>query len=81
MAIVICTLPNASTRINGVTFAADRGQMISDDVDDATAAHFRAIPGYMVVGDEPPASVGNPDGSTDGAAPLLVATGKGRKTA
>lgn len=77
MAIVICTLPNASTRINGVTFTADRGQMISDDVDDATAAHFRAIPGYMVVGDEPPASADN----SDDTAALLVATGKGRKAA
>lgn len=49
MAKVICTLPNAGTVINGVKFTADRGQMISEDVTEAAAAGFTAIPGYRTV--------------------------------
>lgn len=53
MARVICTLPNASTEIDGVTFAADRGQMISEDLDQAVADRFATIPGFQIVA--PPA--------------------------
>jgi len=47
MARVVCTLPNASTLINGVPFTEDRGQMISDEISDEVAADFVAIPGYL----------------------------------
>jgi hypothetical protein len=49
MARVICTLPNASERINGVAFVADRGQMLSEDISDEVAAEFAAIEGYSLV--------------------------------
>lgn len=49
MARVLCTLPNASDTINGVRFTADRGQMVSDEISDAQAAAFTAIPGYQLV--------------------------------
>lgn len=52
MARVICTLPNASTKINGVAFAEDRGQMVSEEISDDKAAAFVAIPGYKLVGDK-----------------------------
>ena len=63
MAKVICTLSNASTKINGVTFTADRGQMISDEITDDQAAAFAAIPGYEIVGAKkaPPGKPGKPD--------------------
>lgn len=48
MAIIICTLPHASTSINGVKFSSDRGQMISEDVSDDVAAHFARIRGFKI---------------------------------
>lgn len=48
MARVICTLPNASERINGVQFTSDKGQMVSEEMPDEHAAHFAKIPGYRV---------------------------------
>lgn len=54
MARVICTLPNASDCINGVRFTLDRGQMVSEEVDEDTAAIFGSIRGYSVVSAEPP---------------------------
>lgn len=74
MSVVICTLPNASTTINGVAFTADRGQMISGDIDEATAANFRGIPGYLIVGDEQPPS-------SDDASAVLIANSKRSKVA
>lgn len=62
MARVICRLEHASTKINGVTFTADRGEMISEEISDEVAASFTAIPGYTLVGAkvakpaEPPAA-------------------------
>ncbi len=56
MAKVICSLPNAATKINGIQFTADRGQMISEEVSDDMAAKLAAIPGYDIVGlKKPPA--------------------------
>lgn len=49
MAKVICTLPNASTRINGVTFTPDRNQMVSEEISDEVAAHFASISGYKLM--------------------------------
>lgn len=49
MARIICSLPNASDIINGVRFTADRGQMVSDEISDAQAEAFAAIPGYQLV--------------------------------
>jgi len=46
MAKVICTLPNASALINGVKFVGHKLGVISEDIDDATAASFVAIQGY-----------------------------------
>ena len=50
MAKVICSLPNASELINGVKFVTHRLGMISEEVEDAVAAAFSAIPGYAVAG-------------------------------
>lgn len=47
---VLCTLPNASTLISGVAFTAHANGMLSEDVSDAVAADFAAVPGYEVVG-------------------------------
>ncbi len=52
---ILCDLPNASDNINGIPFTADRGQMVSDVVDEATAAAFSGIPGYTILPDKPPA--------------------------
>lgn len=48
MAKVICTLPNASTSINGVAFVSAKGAMISEEISDEKAAHFASIKGYTL---------------------------------
>lgn len=47
---ILCTLPNASLYINGVTFVSHAKGVLSEDVTDAVAADFAAIPGYEIVG-------------------------------
>lgn len=54
MKIVTCTLPNASTNISGVEFAATADGMVSAPVADDVASGFASIPGYTVA-DAPPA--------------------------
>lgn len=46
MARVICTLPNASSEINGVKFVSHKLGMLSDDIDDDVAKSLLAVPGY-----------------------------------
>lgn len=53
---VLCTLPNASTLISGVAFTAHANGMLSEDVSDAVAAEFAAVPGYSIVGAADPAA-------------------------
>ncbi len=48
MAKVICTLPNASTKINGVAFVEHKLGMISEEVSDEVAAGFASIQGYVL---------------------------------
>ena len=58
---VLCTLENASTEISGHKFTAVEGGMLSEDLDDDTAARFLSIPGYEPVADpEPPAEPQKP---------------------
>jgi hypothetical protein len=47
MARIVCTLPNASELINGIKFIESKGQMISEEVEDAVVEFFTAIPGYF----------------------------------
>lgn len=46
---ILCTLPNASTLINGVKFASVPAGMLSEDVREDIAAEFALIPGYEIV--------------------------------
>jgi len=48
---VICTLPNASTDINGKTFASVEGGMVSEEMSDEEARAFLAVPGYALYDD------------------------------
>lgn len=64
---LICTLPNASTTINGIAFTEDRGQMVSEPVPDDVAEQMATIPGYMLVPEAPP-QVPSADTTTEGAA-------------
>lgn len=48
MAKVICTSPNASTLISGVRFVEHKLGMISEEIEDAVAAEFTAIKGYVL---------------------------------
>lgn len=57
---VLCTLPHASTSINGVTFTPDRGQMISEEVSEEVAVAFGAIPGYEILRAQAPAPAAAP---------------------
>lgn len=50
MAKVICTLPNASTLINGVKFIEHEAGVISEDISDEVAAAFASITGYALEG-------------------------------
>lgn len=46
---IISDIPNTSESVNGINFRNDRGQMVSEEVDQATADYFASIPGYKVV--------------------------------
>lgn len=50
MSKVICTLPNASARINGVNFEPHKRGVISEDLTDEQAEHFLGIAGYELDG-------------------------------
>lgn len=45
---VLCTLPNASTEINGVKFVSHKLGMLSENIDDDVAVTFTAIDGYTI---------------------------------
>ena len=53
---ILCTRPNASECINGLSFAAVADGMLSVPVDRETAAMFDSVPGYRIVAAESPAS-------------------------
>jgi len=50
---VLCSLPNASSLINGVTFALSPHGLISEDLTPEVAQHFASIPGYRLHWDAP----------------------------
>jgi hypothetical protein len=62
---VVCTLPNASSLINGVKFEVHKLGMISEEIEDDVAAVFLKIKGYVAA----PA----PKAATAPAAPAAVA--------
>lgn len=73
---LICRRPNASTSINGITFAPQEdGSMVSDPVSEEVAADFRNFPGYEII----PASGSAPRGAEGGSKP--AGTGRGRRSA
>lgn len=49
MKTILCTLPNASTLINGIEFKETPEGMLSVPVEDSVAADFATIPGYEAV--------------------------------
>ena len=53
---IVCTLPNASNRINGIAFESTLDGMVSEPVEDAVAAHFEGIAGYDVIEIKPAAA-------------------------
>lgn len=52
MAQVICSLPNASTLINGVKFIEHEAGVISEEISDEAAAEFARIKGYVIAGEK-----------------------------
>lgn len=47
---VRCTLPNATSPINGVAFeTAQDGSLVSAPIDTDTTKHFLSIPGYVAI--------------------------------
>lgn len=84
MARVICDLavhPHLGAAVSGVKFERDRGEAISEDVPEATAALFASIPGFRLAKapappqdapqDAPPAAP--VDGDTNGDGKLSAA--------
>lgn len=49
MPLILCKLPNASTKINGVEFKPTEAGMLSVDVSAEVAEAFAKIPGYEIV--------------------------------
>jgi hypothetical protein len=51
---VLCTLPNASSLINGVQFISHKDGMVSEEVSAEVAAKFFAVNGYkeFVIGEK-----------------------------
>lgn len=73
MPLILCSLRNASTKINGVEFKPTDAGMLSEEISAEQAEVFAAIPGYSVVqpqgkkgakasGDAPPAGDTPPAG-------------------
>lgn len=55
MKTVICSLPHASTNINGIQFESiDDGAAVAAVLEDDVAAQFEDIPGYQVINNEQP---------------------------
>lgn len=46
---IICKLPNAAAKINGVSFTKAPAGMLSDEISAEAAELFLAIPGYELV--------------------------------
>jgi competence ComEA-like helix-hairpin-helix protein len=46
---VLCTLPNASTSMNGFPFQQTEEGMLSEDLPADVAARFLAVPGFVAV--------------------------------
>ena len=65
MKIVTCTLPNASTEIDGVKFDESPEGMVSEPVADDVAARFATIKGYAVADAPNPDAGAQKDGSSD----------------
>lgn len=57
---VICTLPNAGSAINGVTFEPGPEGLVSRALTTEEAARFGVIPGYRLVRTDPPAAAPEP---------------------
>ena len=51
---ILCTLPNASSKINGVSFSSTKAGMLSEEIDDEKAEAFAAIDGYEIVEEREP---------------------------
>lgn len=62
MAKVVCTLPNVGKHVNGFAFTEDRGEFISEELQDDVALHFASIPGYRLVESKPAADTGKGKG-------------------
>jgi hypothetical protein len=61
---ILCTLPTASTLINGIVFVSHRLGMLSEDVPEAIAKRFATIKGYEIY---------DPDAPRPGTDPVAVA--------
>ena len=57
----LCTLPNASTLIGGVVFEQTPQGLLSGPLSPEEAARFGAIPGYVLVDEDPPAVAQPPE--------------------
>lgn len=69
MAKVLCTLPHASTEINGVKFSESKEGMISEEISEAQANDFTSISGYSLVVSKPKAKKGAADTVAEPVAP------------
>lgn len=49
---ILCSLPNTSTEINGISFEATEQGMLSEPVSPEVAAPFATIRGYRVITEE-----------------------------
>lgn len=72
---IICSLPNASTRINGIKFEDDHGQKVSEPVSAEVADQFSGIPGYEIV------DIDDNDDDDDGHAKATAKPGRKPKSA
>jgi len=60
---VICTLPNASSEINGVKFVSHKQGMISEEIPEDVAKSLTSIPGYHLH-DSKTGGIAQPDAGT-----------------
>lgn len=75
---VLCELPNASTEINGVAFAAVEGGMLSIELSEEAAANFASINGYRLY--EAPVAAPAAVAETEAAEPEVQPRATKRRT-
>lgn len=74
MKLIICTIPTATSPINGIEFGPHERGLVSTPVSDETAEYFGSIPGYELEEWTPAATTAAPTAPAAAWTPASAAT-------